>query len=50
MHTEYPELRATVARHDPLPIGYVQRAIELIKKLKELQTEEPHQQGRERSL
>jgi len=48
IHTEYPELRATVARHDPLPLGYVRRAIELIDRLKELQAEEPHKQGEER--
>lgn len=33
-------LRATVARHSPLPIGYIQTAIKLIRHLKEI-TGEP---------
>lgn len=36
IHPNFPELRATVARHRYLPIGYVQFAIKLIDKLKEL--------------
>jgi hypothetical protein len=39
IHAEHPELRATVARHNPLPLGYVQRAIALIERLKLLQAE-----------
>lgn len=37
IHPDFPELRATVARHRSLPIGYIQFAIKLIDKLKELQ-------------
>lgn len=36
IHPEYPELRATVARHRSLAIGYIQTAISLIEKLQEL--------------
>lgn len=35
IHPEYPELIATVARHRSLPIGYINDAIKLIKRLKE---------------
>lgn len=35
IHREYPELRATVARHSDLPAGYVQYAISLIDRLSE---------------
>lgn len=33
-HPDYPELRATVARHGSLPVGYIQHAIKLIDNLK----------------
>lgn len=36
MHPEFPELRATVARHSTLAVGYIQYAINLIDKLKKL--------------
>lgn len=39
IHPEYPELRATVARHSTLAIGYIQHAINLIDKLKKLKGE-----------
>jgi hypothetical protein len=39
-HPEYKYLRATVARHDPLPVGYIETAIELIDRLKELESED----------
>ena len=32
-HPKYPELIATVARHDKLPIGYIQHAISLVDKI-----------------
>lgn len=35
IHPKYPELRATVARHRSLAIGYIQTAISLIDKLQE---------------
>lgn len=37
IHPDFPELRATVARHRSLPIGYVRFAIRLIDRLKKLQ-------------
>jgi hypothetical protein len=33
IHVEYPELRATVARHSDLPAAYVRHAINLIERL-----------------
>lgn len=36
IHPEFPILRATVARHGSLAIGYIQTAISLIEKLQEL--------------
>ena len=39
IHPKFPELRATVARHKTLAIGYIQHAISLIEKLKDLETE-----------
>lgn len=39
IHPEFPELRATVARHSSLAIGYIQTAIRLIDSLKKLQGE-----------
>lgn len=36
IHPEFQELRATVARHSTLAIGYIQYAINLIEKLKKL--------------
>jgi hypothetical protein len=36
IHPEFPELRATVARHGTLAVGYIQHAISLIDRLKEL--------------
>lgn len=35
IHPDFPELRATVARHSPLPVGYIQHAMKLIDNLKE---------------
>jgi len=40
VHSEFPELRATVTRHRSLPIGYIQFAIKLIDRLRELKEEE----------
>ncbi|MBI2252928.1 MAG: hypothetical protein HYU63_09370 [Armatimonadetes bacterium] len=37
IHPDFPELRATVARHSSLAIGYIQVAIKLIDKLNKLQ-------------
>lgn len=37
IHPTFPELRATVTRHRSLPIGYIQFAVKLIDKLKELE-------------
>lgn len=37
IHPHFKELRATVARHKSLPIGYVQYAIRLIDRLKDLE-------------
>lgn len=37
IHPRFPELRATVARHRSLPIGYVQHAIRLIEELERRQ-------------
>lgn len=37
IHPEFPELRATVARHNTIPIGYIQFAIKIIDRLKQLQ-------------
>jgi predicted RNA binding protein YcfA (HicA-like mRNA interferase family) len=39
IHPKYTELRATVARHGSLAIGYIQHAISLIEKLKDLEKE-----------
>lgn len=43
IHHEFPELRATVARHRSLAIGYIQHAISLIERLKRLKEEEGKQ-------
>lgn len=40
IHPKFRELRATVARHNVLAIGYIQHAISLIDKLKELEGED----------
>jgi hypothetical protein len=37
-HPKHPELFATVARHNPLAIGYVSHAVRLIDRLKELES------------
>ncbi|MFA5092356.1 MAG: hypothetical protein WC543_00165 [Candidatus Omnitrophota bacterium] len=37
LHPDFPELRATVTRHNSLPLGYIQFAVKLIDKLEELQ-------------
>lgn len=37
IHPKFPKLRATVARHRSLPIGYIQHALQLIDKLKDLE-------------
>lgn len=34
-HPTYPELYATVARHNPLAIGYVATAVKLVDRLKQ---------------
>lgn len=39
IHPEFQELRAIVARHSSLPVGYIQHAINLIDKLKKLKEE-----------
>jgi len=39
IHPDFPELRATVARHSTLAVGYIQHAISLIDKLKKLKEE-----------
>jgi len=39
IHRKFPELRATVARHSTLAIGYIQHAISLMEKLKDLEKE-----------
>jgi hypothetical protein len=39
IHPEFPELRATVARHGSLAVGYIQHAISLVDKLKKLKGE-----------
>lgn len=36
IHPDFPELRATVTRHRSLAVGYIQFAIKLIDRLKEL--------------
>ena len=36
IHPEWKSLRATVARHRSLPVGYIQTAIRLITELKRL--------------
>lgn len=36
IYPNFPELRATVTRHKSLAIGYIQHAIKLIDRLKEL--------------
>jgi len=36
IHPDFPQLKATVTRHKSLPIGYIQFAIKLIERLKEL--------------
>ena len=41
IHPEFPELRATVARHGTLAVGYIQHAISLIDRLKKLKEADP---------
>lgn len=36
-HPSYPILRATVARHNKIAVGYIQKAVKIIDKLKELE-------------
>lgn len=45
IHLEFPELRATVARQDELPIGYVQKAIRLTDQLEELRRKAKEEGG-----
>lgn len=45
IHPQLSQLRATVARHRSLPVGYIQHAIKLIDQLITLQ-EEKHNEGR----
>jgi len=45
IHSEFPELRATVARQDELPIGYVQMAIRLTDRLEELRRKAKEEGG-----
>ncbi len=40
IHPDFPELRATVARHRTIAVGYIQHAISLIDKLKKLKEED----------
>lgn len=40
IHCKYPELRATVKRSRSLPIGYIQTALNLADRLKELEKSE----------
>ena len=42
IHPHFPQLRATVARHRSLPIGYIQHAIQLIDQLKKIEGEVPN--------
>ncbi|GBD99093.1 hypothetical protein BMS3Abin07_01125 [bacterium BMS3Abin07] len=37
IHPKHPELRATVARHGSLAVGYIQHAIKLIDELKKME-------------
>ena len=37
IHPTYPQLRATVARHRTLAVGYVQHAVKMIEQLKRLE-------------
>jgi predicted RNA binding protein YcfA (HicA-like mRNA interferase family) len=37
IHPKFPELRATVARSRSLPIGYVQHALKLAERLKQME-------------
>ncbi|MDP2728188.1 MAG: hypothetical protein Q8P59_11680 [Dehalococcoidia bacterium] len=39
IHPNFPELITTVGRHRSLPIGYINDAIKLIKRLKEKEAE-----------
>jgi hypothetical protein len=39
IHKEYPQLRASVARHNSLATGYAEHAVEVIDRLKSLQAE-----------
>lgn len=39
IHSKFSQLRATVARHRSLPIGYIQCAIKLIEELKKIERE-----------
>ena len=38
-HPDYSQLTATVARHNDLPVGYVDTAVKLIDQLKELESQ-----------
>ena len=38
-HSQFPELRGTIARHQSLAIGYFTTAVKLIDKLKELRAQ-----------
>lgn len=49
IHKEFPELRATVARHGSLPVGYAQTAVKLIDRLRELKRPNPRREGRDAS-
>ena len=37
-HPKYPQLYATVARHNPLAKGYIAKAVRLIDQLKQLES------------
>ena len=36
-HPKYPQLYATVARHNPLAKGYISKAVKIIDQLKQLE-------------
>lgn len=45
IHPNFPELRATVARHGSLPIGYISHGVKLMDKLKRLEASKAEKQG-----
>lgn len=45
-HPRYPQLYATVARHDPLAKGYISTAVRLIDELRQLEVESGQASGK----